>query len=92
MIRPERLDKQVGFDGVPLPRHPGTQGCTAVEKVQGVLLCKSAMVANRVSVLNDNLLLLGPGRPSAGWAPVDRREGTVLMSKFLTPLFSKNVT
>ena len=27
---------------------------------------------------------LGPGHPSAGWALVDRREGTVLMGKLLT--------
>ena len=31
--------------------------------------------------------LLEPGRPSAGWAQVDRREGTVLMGKFLMPRF-----
>ena len=28
---------------------------------------------------------LGPGQPSASWAKVDRREGTVLMGKLLTP-------
>ena len=35
-----------------------------------------------------SLSKLGPGRHSAGWAYLDRQEGTVLMDKLLTPRFA----
>ena len=34
------------------------------------------------------ILSIGSGRPSAGWAKVDRREGTFLTGKLLTPKFA----
>ena len=40
---------------------------------------------------SSSLSSLGPGRPSAGWALVDCREGTVLMVKLLTPRFAPTV-
>ena len=45
-------------------------------------------IENQLNWIMYKFKILGRGRPSAGWAKVDRKEGTVLKSEFFTICFA----